>query len=105
MSQAIGNIAASQTDSSMVAAASGRKIRVTSLAIKSAGTATNVTFNSKPSGSGVAITPLFAMGVNDDLVLPHNPDGWFSTLAGEGLTVTTGTGATVGILVNYELAY
>lgn len=93
------NIAASQTDSSLRAAVSGAKLAVMSLVIKSGGTATNVTLNSKPSGAGTAISPLLAMGINDDLVLPYTGVAWFYTNEGEGLTVTTGTGATTGISV------
>ena len=36
-------------------------------------------------------------------MLPRNPDGWFQTLVGQGLSVTTGTGATTGLQVNYLL--
>lgn len=99
----IGNIAKSQTNSVLLAAVSGKKIRVTGLAMVAGATATDVTFRSKPSGAGTEITPLFAIAANGALVLPHNADGWFETVAGEALTVTTGNGATTGILVTYEL--
>ena len=98
---AIANIAASQTDSSLVTAVAGKKIRVIGLAMVSGNTATNVTFNTKPSGSGTAITPLFANAANGGLVLPLNENGWFETTVGQGLSVTTGSGATTGILVSY----
>lgn len=101
--KALANVAQSQTDSVLVAGVTGKKIRVLGLAVVAGGTATNVTFNSKPSGSGVAISALFALAANGTMVLPLNPAGWFETVAGEGLTVTTGTGGTTGIQLVYEV--
>lgn len=66
-----------------------------------AATATNVTFNTKPVGSGTAISCLFANGANGGAVLGYNSDGWFTTNAGEGLTATTGAGSATGIQVGY----
>jgi len=93
------NIAASQTASSLVAAVTGKKIRVVALAMVTGGTATDVTFNS----ASTAISPLFANGANGGAVLPFNPVGWFETVAGEALTVTTGAGSTTGFLISYVL--
>ena len=93
------NVAASQTDSQLLAGVAGKKIRVTALAFVCGATATNATFNSKGSGAGVAISPLFANAANGGAILPRNPDGWFETVAGEALTLTTGTGSTLGVLV------
>lgn len=101
LKRAIANITASQTDSSVVAAVAGKKIRVIFLAIVSGGTATNVTFNSKGSGAGTAVSPLLANAANGGAILPFNDNGWFETNSGEALTVTTGAGATTGILVGY----
>lgn len=98
---AFANVAASQTDSSIVAAVAGKVIRVLAVVAVAGGTATNLTFNTKPSGAGTAISPLFANGINGGEVLPFNPSGWFQTNSGEGLTVTTGAGSTTGILVTY----
>lgn len=100
---ALANVAASQTDSSLVAAVAGKKIRVLSAVAVAGGTATNLTFNSKGGGAGVAISCLFANGANGGFVLPMSADGsgWFETNTGEALTVTTGAGSTTGILVKY----
>lgn len=95
------NIAASQTDSSVIAAVTGKVIRVLAIANVAGATATNITFNSKGSGAGVAISPLFANGINGGEVLPFNPMGWMETVSGEALTATTGAGATTGIIVTY----
>ena len=98
---ALANVAASQTDASVVAAVALKKIRVLSVFALAGGTATNLTFNTKGAGAGVAISPLLANGANGGEVLGRNVDGWFETSAGEALTVTTGTGSTTGIGVNY----
>lgn len=98
---AFANVAASQTDSAVVAAVTSKKIRVLSACALAGGTATNLTFNTKPAGAGTAISPLFANGANGGEVLPFSPIGWFETSSGEGLSVTTGTGSTTGIIVSY----
>lgn len=96
-----GNIAASQTDSSIVAAVASKKIRVLCAYAVAGGTATNLTFNSKPAGAGTAISALLANGANGGEILPFSPVGWFETVAGEGLTVTTAAGSTTGLGVVY----
>ena len=98
---AFANVAASQTDSSIVTAVAGKKIMVMSFRLHAGGTATNVTFNSKPAGSGTAISELFACAANGGRAEGWHEHGHFLTSAGEGLTVTTGTGATTGIGVTY----
>jgi hypothetical protein len=99
------NVAASQTDSSLVAAVPGSAIKVLGLVAKCGGTATNITFNTKPSGAGTAISCLFANGINGETVLPEteNGDGWFETAVGEGLTCTTGAGSSTGVQIIYAI--
>jgi hypothetical protein len=104
MSNVFKNTATNTTDDSYVAAQAGQRIRVTAVAIVAGGTAQSLTFKSKPSGASSAITPLFAFGANGGMVLPYNPDGWFDTVLGEGLTVTTASGgSTTGIMISYRL--
>ena len=93
------SVAASQTDSEIWPAESGKKLRVLSAyAITTAATA--LTFNRKPAGSGVAISGTFTSADGEPTVnLPYNPNGWFETEVGEGLTVTTGAGGTHAIQV------
>lgn len=98
---AFANIAQSQTDSSLVAAVGGKKIRVIAFATSVGATATVVTFNSKPAGAGTAISSLKAYAATGGEVRGYNPAGWFETASGEGLTATTGAGATTGIDVTY----
>lgn len=99
------DIAASQTDSVVVAAVAKHRIRVRAYTILVGGTATNVTFNSKPSGAGSAISMVHQCGANGGVVIPDSGDnqGWFQTGEGEGLTVTTGAGAQAGVHVVYDL--
>lgn len=98
---AFANVSASQTDSAVVAAVTSKKIRVLALYALPGSTATDLTFNSKPAGSGTAISAKFANGANGGEVLPFSQVGWFETASGEGLSVTTGAGATTGIGVVY----
>lgn len=95
------NVAASQTDEPLVASLTGKRIAVFALSFVSGGTATDATFNSKPSGSGTAISMKFANAANGGAVLPFNPHAWFITKTGEGLTLTTGAGSTTGVQVLY----
>lgn len=97
------NVAASQTDSSVIAAITNRIILVKGIVCVAGGTATNLTFNSKGSGSGTAISALLANAANGGAVFPIADGGWFKTNSGEALTVTTGAGSATGIQVVYEV--
>lgn len=94
-------VAASATDSVLVAAGSG-KIVVHAVVVNQGDTTPSaVTFNTKGSGAGTAIFPALKAAANGSIVLPANDAGWFATIAGEGLTVTTGAGSTTSIVVTY----
>lgn len=95
--RAFVNLAASQTQTVLVAAVTSKVLRVVQVAAVAGGTATNLTFNSNTT----AISPLFANGANGGIVLPFSQVGWFQTASGEGLTVTSGAGSTTGIIVSY----
>ncbi len=97
------DVTASQTDKAVVAATTGKKIRVLSVVIASGSTASTVVFNSKPSGAGTQISGTFAPANNAVAVLGRNIDGWFETNSGEGLSVTTSAGSTTGITITYVL--
>lgn len=88
-------------DTAVLTAVAGKKIRVYFLALQSSGTATAITFKSKPSGTAVAITCVIALGINSSFVLPYNEQGYFETAAGEGLTITAGAGSAVGLQFLY----
>lgn len=101
---AFANIAASQTDSSIVPAVGGKIIRIASFRLLAGATATNFTFNSKPIGSaGIAISETFACAINGGFSSGFSQVGHFQTKVSEGLTATTGAGSTVGVGIVYVL--
>ena len=104
------NVAASQTDANVISAKDSTIFRIIGGWVICAGTATNVTFNSKGTGAGTAITSICPYGVNGGHIMPspsqpitgEAPPGYFDTNKGEGLTVTTGAGASItGITIRY----
>ena len=99
---AFSNVAASSTDSSIVASVSTKKIKVLEFRIHAGATATNITFNSKGGGAGTAITELFACAANGGRADGLNSFGHFQTNTSEALTVTTGAGSTIGVGVVYQ---
>lgn len=99
---AYDSVAASATDSVLVAASGTAKIVVTSVVINQGDTtASTVTFNTKGAGAGTAISPALKAAANGGFVLPFNENGWFATNGGEALTVTTGAGSTSAVIVTY----
>ena len=101
--RATANVSASQTDSSLVTAVSGKSIKVIGMIVVCGGSATNFTLNSKGSGAGTAISPVFANGANGGMATPlaAPESAWFSTAAGEALTCTTGSGSTTAVQILY----
>lgn len=103
------NVAPGQTDSSLISAKIGIVYRIIGGFAVVAGTATNVTLNSKGTGAGTAITSTLYCGINGGIAFPiaskqdtgDPPFGYFETNRGEGLTVTTGAGASTGITLVY----
>lgn len=101
---AYDSIAASTTDSVLVAAAAGKRVRVISFVINQGdSTPSAVTFNTKPTGAGTAIYPALKFPANGGISSGDQASGWFQTLPGEGLSVTTGAGSTTAVAVTYEL--
>lgn len=99
------SIAAGTTDSVLVAAATGEKIRVLGVVINHGDTTpSSVTFNSKGSGAGTAISPPLKTVANGGWVIPYSKQGYWETISGEGLSVTTGSGSITGVTVVYERA-
>lgn len=97
-------IAASTTDSILVAAVATKKIRVVAFMINQGDTTpSTVTFNSKPAGAGVAIFPPLKYAANGGTTSAEATRGWFETAVGEGLSVTTGVGSTTGVVVVFTL--
>lgn len=97
-------IAASATDSVLVAALGTARIRVHAIVINQGDTTpSTITFNSKGGGAGTAIFPPLKAAANGGFVLPDSDEGWFQTNPGESLTVTTGAGSTSSIIVQYSV--
>ena len=94
-------IASATTDGAVVAAVASKKIRVLGFILSPAATATACTFTTKPGGAGTAISAVMTVVANTLSSPGYNPLGWFETSAGEGLSLTTGTGSTVGVQVTY----
>lgn len=100
---AYDTVAASTTDSELVTAVTGRKIRVRSVVINQGDTTpSSVQFNSDDGDTSTAISPAFKAAANGGFVMNDNPQGWFETESGEALTVTTGSGSNTAILVTYD---
>src|ERR1041384_8313943 len=99
---ALKDIAASTTDSSIVAAVTGKRIRVLAYSTQCGGTATTLVFNSKGAGAGTAISSTQQPAANGGRVANQPLGGfWFQTNAGEALTATTGSGSQTGVEVIY----
>lgn len=92
---AIANAAPSAT-TVIVPSVAGRVIRVVDVVLN-CGTATNVVF----LGSGTNVTPTYYVGSFGGFVMNYNEKGWFNTVSGQALTMTTNNGGTVGVLVGY----
>jgi len=69
---------ASSGDNTLVAAVSGKKIRVVAVFLVSAGT---VTARFESGASGTALTGQMNLVANSGFVLPFNSVGWFETAA------------------------
>ena len=101
---AFANVAANTTDAVIVAAVPNKCIRVKQYRFICGSSATNTTFNSMNSpNAGTPIDCLNQNASNGGAVCPYSEYGWIFTNTGEALTVTTGSGSTVGVLVGYDL--
>ena len=93
--------AAASGDNTLVAAVTGKKLRVLSLVLLSTANQT-VAFES--GASGTALTGDMELAADASLVLPFNPEGWFETAAGALLNLELpGTDAVAGCLSYVEV--
>lgn len=83
-------------DNAVVAAVTGKKIRVLSCHVHAAG-AVSVIFRSNTT----AISATYALAANGGFVKPHNKHGWFQTAAGEALNLNLGGAVATGVEVTY----
>lgn len=96
-------VAASQTDSVLIAAASGSKIRVIGYSIGSAGTATTWTLGSKAGAGATTVVCGPFNTVANGAISVYGDYGLFDCVDSEGLVVTTGAGANTTFFINYVL--
>ena len=87
-------------DKEIVALASGKKIRVLSFVLISAGGGT-ARFESGPGGA--ALTGEMALIASSGLTAPYNPDGWFETVSGESLSLELSAATADGFLTYVEV--
>jgi hypothetical protein len=91
--------ASSSGDNTIVGATSGQRIVVTSLCLIAT---TAVTARFESGASGTALTGQMPLGDTGGIVLPHNEDGWFETVAGQLLNLELGGAVAVAGFINYR---
>lgn len=95
------SIATAAVDTTVVAAVTGKKIRVLSCFLVSDTASTTARFESGTGGT--AISGLMLLGLSQVLVLPHNEAGWFETAAAALLNLECATGGVDGGLTYVEV--
>lgn len=94
--------AATSGDNTLVAAVTGKKIRVLAMFAVMTGTAVTIRFES--GAGGTALTGQMTPSQGGGFVLPYNPLGWFETASGELLNLELGGAQSVdGVLVYAEI--
>ena len=94
-------IASAQTDQAWIAGEADYKMRVVQMDAQAAATATDITVNNVDSGADTALQ-LTALGVRTEWDLPLNAAGYFESIAaGDGLSLTSGTGSTISVFAFY----
>jgi hypothetical protein len=87
-------------DNTIVAAVTGKKIRVTALFAVASGGANTLRFESGTGGT--ALTGQFSLAATTgQVVLPFNPNGWFETLAGGLLNLELSAATSVDGSLSY----
>lgn len=87
-------------DNTLKAAVTGKKIRVLSLALVASGGANSIRFES--AAGGTALTGVMDIVADGQLVLPHNPTGWFQTIVSELLNLELSAATAVGGFFTYQ---
>lgn len=90
---------ATSGNNTVVAAVSGKKIRVVSMFLVCAG-AVNVRFES--AADGTALTGVMSFAANGGISLTQNDAGWFETTAGELLNMELGGAVQVSGGLTYQ---
>lgn len=90
--------AAANGNNTVVAAVTGRKIRVLAFVLVAAGT---VTTRFESAADGTALTGQMTMAVNSVISVPYNPAGWFETAAAQLLNLELSAGVSVDGMLTY----
>ena len=90
--------AATSGNNTIVAAVSGKKIRVLSLFYLASGT---VTCTWQTAAGGTALTGGLQHTAQTGAVLPFNEDGWFETVAGDLLNLSLNSATSVDGALSY----
>ena len=90
---------ATSGNNTLVAAVTGKKIRVTGFVAVGAGTV-NIAFQS--GAGGTALTGAMPLGANTSVVAPHNPSGWFETAAAALLNLNLSAAIGVRGFLKYQ---
>lgn len=97
--QVVAVSASTLGDNTLVAAVTGKKIRVVSLALVATGGANTVRLGS--AASGQAMTGAMDLPSDGQLVLPYNPAGWCETVAGDLLNLELSAATAVAGTLGY----
>ena len=89
---------ATSPDTTIISAVSGKKLRIVSLFLVSAGT---VTTRFESGADGAKLTGQMTLTANSGFVLPYNPVGWFETVAGQALSLELSAGVSVDGSLTY----
>lgn len=92
-------ISVTATDNTLVAAVTGRRIRVVSCVLVASGGANSVRFES--AAGGTALTGVMDLAADGQLILPQNMAGWFHTVAAELLNLELSAATLVAGVLNY----
>lgn len=92
--------AASAGDNALVAAVTGKSIRVIAAVLVASGGANTVRFES--DASGTALSGQMDIADNGQLVMPLNGYGWFQTVAGELLNLELSAATAVAGFIVYQ---
>lgn len=91
--------ASSSGNNTLVAAVTGKKIRLVAVAMMAAA-AVNAKFQT--AAGGTDLTGLFYPAANGGFVLPYNEEGWFETVVGELLNLNLSGAVAVGGCLTYQ---
>jgi len=89
---------AASGDNTLVAAVTGKKIRVVSLCMVAAGT---VLARFESGAGGTALTGQMSMAANTQIMLQYNPAGWFETAAAALLNLELSAAISVDGVVGF----